>query len=48
MDPNELRNKVREAIEWYIDPGDWEQHLRIEKEERATTKRIAEALAGAK
>jgi hypothetical protein len=47
MDPNELRNRVQEAIENYIDPVDWEQHKKIEAVQRETTKRIATAIAEA-
>jgi hypothetical protein len=50
MDPNDLRERVDEAINEYIDPGDWEQHKRIEQAEFETTRKIARAMsrAGAK
>jgi hypothetical protein len=47
MDPNELRDRVRDQIENCFDPGDWEQHKKIEAAERETTKRIATAMAEA-
>jgi hypothetical protein len=48
MDPNKLRDRVEEAINEYIDPGDWEQHKKIETAQRETTRKIAKAMAGAK
>ena len=48
MDPNELRDRVEEAINEYIDSDDWEQHKNIETTQRETTKRIAATMAGAK
>jgi len=50
MDPNELRDRVEEAINGYIDPDAWEQHKKIEEVQRETTRKIAQAMseAGAK
>lgn len=50
MDPNELRDRVKQEIEQYIEPGDWEQHKKVETAQRETTKKIAQAMseAGAK
>ena len=50
MDPNELRDRVEEAINEYIDPDAWEQHKKIEEVQRETTRKIAQAMreAGAK
>jgi hypothetical protein len=47
MDPNELRGRVKEEIERYVDPADWQQHQKIEAAQRETTKRIAQAMAEA-
>lgn len=44
MDPNELRDRVREEIEQYIDSADWEKHKQIEEAQRQTTKQIADAM----
>jgi hypothetical protein len=38
---------VRSEIENCFDPGDWEQHKKIEAAQRETTKRIATAMAEA-
>ena len=48
MDPNELRDRVEEAIDEYIDADAWEQHKKIEAVQRETTRRIAQAMAQAK
>jgi hypothetical protein len=50
LDPNDLRDRVRQEVERYIDPGDWEHHKTIEKAQRETTKQVATAMmeAGAK
>jgi hypothetical protein len=47
MDPNDLRDRVREEIENYIDAGAWEQHKKIETAQRETTSRIAKAMTAA-
>src|SRR5262249_6899032 len=47
MDPNELRDRVEDAIKRYINPEAWEQHKKIESAQRETTKRIAQAMAEA-
>jgi hypothetical protein len=44
LDPNTLRDRVKESIGSYIDPGDWQRHLEIEQLQRETTKRIAAAM----
>ena len=43
MDPNELRNSVRQEVEGYIKPDEWERHKTIEALRRETTKEIAQA-----
>jgi hypothetical protein len=48
MDPNDLRDRIMQEIESYIDSGDWEQHKKLEEAQRETTKQIARAMAGAK
>lgn len=48
LDPNELRNRITEEINKYIDPDDWEQHKAIEAAQRETTREIARAMAEAK
>jgi hypothetical protein len=48
MDPNDLRERVRSEIKQHISSSDWEQHKKIEATQRETTKRIAQAMAGAK
>ena len=50
MNPNNLRNRVKDSIEDYVDTDAWQQHKKIEKAERETTKKIATAMteAGAK
>jgi hypothetical protein len=48
MDPNTLRERVLENIKQYVRADDWEQHKKIEAVQRETTKRIAQAMAGAK
>jgi hypothetical protein len=47
LDPNVLRDRVRQEIENYVDAGDWEQHQRIEAAQRETTKQIAQAMSEA-
>jgi hypothetical protein len=47
MNPNELRDRVRQAIRTFIDPGEWRRHKEIEKLQRDTTKRIAAAMTEA-
>jgi hypothetical protein len=47
MNPNELRDTVREQIEEYIDPDDSKQHQKIEKEKQKTTQKIGDAMAEA-
>ena len=44
MDPNELRDRLGEEIEMYINPADWQTHKQIEEAQRQTTKQIAEAM----
>jgi hypothetical protein len=44
MDPNDLRSRVEDEIQSYIEAGAWEQHLTTEKAQRETTKRIAAAM----
>ena len=50
LNPNDLRERVEEAINEYIDLDDWEQHKKIEEAQRETTKKLAKAMseAGAK
>ena len=48
MDPNELRDRIEDAINEYIDPDAWEQHKKIEALQKETTRRIAQAMAQAK
>jgi hypothetical protein len=48
MNPNELRDRVRSEIEKHVDPGDWEQHKKIEEAQRETTKKIATAIMEAR
>ena len=45
MDPNDLRNRVREHVEAFIDPVAWERHQLAEVAEQKTVKTIAERLA---
>jgi len=45
MDPNDLRERVREEIGFYVDAGAWEQHKRVEAAERETVTRIATKMA---
>jgi hypothetical protein len=47
MDPNELRDRVRQEVEDYINRDEWERHKTIEAAQRETTKRIAQAMADA-
>jgi hypothetical protein len=47
MDPNELRDRVREEIEHYINAADWEQHHTVEAAQRESVKTIAEKMAEA-
>jgi hypothetical protein len=47
MNPNELRERVKQEIEQYIDSDDWEQHKKIEAVQRETTKKIAKAMSEA-
>jgi hypothetical protein len=47
MDPNELRDRVREEIEHYINAADWEQHQTVEAAQRESVKTIAEKMAEA-
>jgi hypothetical protein len=44
MDPNDLRDRVREEILKYVNPADWEKHKQIQEAQRQTTKQIAEAM----
>jgi hypothetical protein len=48
MNPNDLRDRVRQEIERYIDAGDWEQHKKIETAQRETTTQIARAMIEAR
>jgi hypothetical protein len=48
MDPNNLRERVEDWIKRFIDSDEWEHHKKIEAAQRETTKRIAQAMAGAK
>jgi len=45
MDPNELRDRVKQEIEIYIDSEEWKQHQMIEKVQRETTRQVAEAFS---
>jgi len=47
MNPNILRDRVRQEIEKYIQPVDWERHKKIEAAQRETTHKIARAIAEA-
>jgi hypothetical protein len=47
MNPNDLRERVRIEIESYIDPGDWEQHQRVETAQRESVKAVATRMAEA-
>jgi hypothetical protein len=47
MNPNDLRDRLKQEVEHYINPDDWEQHKKIEAAQRETTKRIAAKMAGA-
>jgi len=44
MDPNTLRERVKNEIEEFINKEDWEQHKRIEELQRETTRKIAQAM----
>jgi hypothetical protein len=48
MDPNELRGRVQREIGRYVNRGDWKRHKQIEKAQREATRKIAQAMAGAK
>jgi hypothetical protein len=41
MDPNDLRDRVREEIEFYVDAEAWERHKLVETAQRETVKTIA-------
>lgn len=45
MDANDLRDRVKEEIESYIDPEAWEQHRRIETAQMETVEKIAAKMA---
>jgi hypothetical protein len=47
MDPNNLRDTVRQEIKNYFDPGDWEQHKLVEAAQRETVKAVATRMAEA-
>ena len=47
MNPNDLRDRIREKIEGHIDPDEWQQHKKIEAIERETTRRIAKKMSQA-
>lgn len=45
MNPNDLRERVEEEIDSYIDADAWKQHKRIEAVQRETTRKIAQAMS---
>ncbi len=45
MDPNQLRGRVADEIQRYIDPETWERHKLTEKAEQETVRTIAERMA---
>lgn len=45
MSPVELRERVKDEIERYIDPDEWDHHQRIETLQRETTRQMAQALS---
>jgi hypothetical protein len=47
MDPNDLRDRVKQEIEKYVDADAWEQHQRVEAAQRETVKAIATKMAEA-
>ncbi len=46
LPPNELRRRVREAIESHIEPSEWERLKRVEKLEKATVGLITKRMRG--
>jgi hypothetical protein len=45
MNPNELRQRVAQAIEVFIDPEIWERHKMTEKAEVETIKTVFARMA---
>jgi len=45
MNPSDLRERVQEEIEEYVDKGAWEQHKRVEAAQQESVETIAAKMA---